>query len=107
MLVAGHETTSAATAWCLFALSNNPAVQDKLREEVLGLPTDAPGMDELDELPYLDSVVREMLRLYSPVTITNRVAIEDDIIPLNEPFTDRKGRMHESITYVSAFATSY
>ncbi|KAJ7275844.1 cytochrome P450 [Mycena rebaudengoi] len=34
-LVAGHETTSTAAAWALFALTQNVAVQKRLRDELL------------------------------------------------------------------------
>ncbi|OSD05864.1 cytochrome P450 [Trametes coccinea BRFM310] len=88
-LVAGHETTSTAAAWCLFALTQNPDVQRKLREELLAVPTEFPTMDELAALPYLDWVVRETLRLHAPVTWTLRSAGVDDVIPVSEPYVDR------------------
>ena len=62
-MVAGHETTSTATTWCLYALTQNPSIQEKLREEILSIPTDMPSMEDLNGLPYLDLVVRETLRL--------------------------------------------
>ena len=54
-------------------------------------------MDELNALPYLDAVVRETLRLHSPITFLVREAKKDDVIPLSEPFTDRYGRVHKEI----------
>lgn len=48
-------------------------------------------MDELSALPYLDAVVRETLRIYSAVPATIRVAMKDDVIPLERPFVDLKG----------------
>ena len=100
-LVAGNETTSVATAWCLYALCRDFAVQNKLREELLTLGTDTPTMEELNSLPYLDGVVRETLRLYPPVSSTARVATKDDVVPLGTPFTDRKGRLQHEIRLVS------
>ncbi|KAF8581822.1 cytochrome P450 [Ramaria rubella] len=96
-LVAGNETTSTATVWCLYALSRNTAVQNKLREELLSVKTDTPSMEELNALPYLDSVIRETLRLYSPVSSTIRMATKDDIIPLGTPFTDKRGQLRHEI----------
>ncbi|KAG6909595.1 hypothetical protein DXG01_016634 [Tephrocybe rancida] len=96
-LVAGHETTSTATTWALFAISQDAAVQTKLREELLTVDTDSPTMDDLNALPYLDMVVRETLRIHAPVPSTIREATQDDILPLNEPFTDRKGVVHHGI----------
>ncbi|KAJ7154854.1 cytochrome P450 [Mycena crocata] len=96
-LVAGHETTSTAVTWALFALTQNLAAQTRLREEVVALSTDNPTMDELNALPYLECVVREVLRLYAPVTATDRMAVRDDIIPLGTSVTDVNGTVHESI----------
>ena len=83
--------------WGLFALAQAPAVQDKLRAEVLALDTDTPTMDELSSLPYLDMVVREVLRLHAPVPSTHRVATKDDVIPLAEPVVDKHGKSQGNI----------
>ncbi len=99
-LVAGHETTSTATTWCLFALTQAPEVQKKLRAELLTLDTDTPNMDELSNLPYLDMVVRETLRIHAPVPSTMRVAMKDDVIPVAEPFVDHNGVVQDSIRYL-------
>ncbi|KAI0666625.1 cytochrome P450 [Trametes maxima] len=97
LLTAGHETTSTSTTWALYALCKQPAIQQKLREELLSVPTDTPTMDELSALPYLDNVVRETLRLYSPVTMLVREARHDDALPLSQPFVDRFGNVHDEI----------
>ncbi|KAJ7459302.1 cytochrome P450 [Mycena latifolia] len=95
--IAGHETTSTATAWALHALSINPVLQTKLREELLSNHNDDPTMEELNSLPYLECVIRETMRLYSPVAFTFRMAMEDDVIPLSQSFTDRKGKLRNTI----------
>lgn len=95
--VAGHETTATTLTWMLFALTRAPHVQKKLRNELLDVPTSTPSFDELNALPYLDAVVRETLRLHSPVTTTSRISTQDDILPLSKPITDRKGIVHDSI----------
>ncbi|CDO75988.1 hypothetical protein BN946_scf184922.g1 [Trametes cinnabarina] len=84
-LIAGHETTSIAACWALYALSKNAEAQKKLREELLTVETDTPTMDELSALPYLDMVVHETLRLHTPVAMLFREAKKDDVIPLSEP----------------------
>ncbi|KAH9886197.1 cytochrome P450 [Cubamyces lactineus] len=96
-LVAGHETTSTATMWCLFALSQAPEVQKKLRDELFTLHSEAPTMDELNSLPYLDAVVRETLRVHAPVPTTMRIAMKDDVIPVSEPYVDRHGQVQDGI----------
>ncbi|KAG6809703.1 hypothetical protein H0H92_015069 [Tricholoma furcatifolium] len=96
-LVAGHETTSTGTTWALYALTQDKAVQDKLREELFSVDTDNPTMEQLNGLPYLDMVVRETMRIHTPVPTTMRVAVKDDMLPLAAPITDRKGVVHEAI----------
>ncbi|KIM82588.1 hypothetical protein PILCRDRAFT_467407 [Piloderma croceum F 1598] len=96
-IVAGHETTSTATAWALFSLTQSPEVQNKLREELLQISTESPTMEDLMGLPYLDAVVRETLRLHSPVASLAKVAMKDDLIPLDIPFIDIKGNTQRAI----------
>ncbi|KAK6966779.1 cytochrome P450 [Favolaschia claudopus] len=94
-LVAGHETTAAS--WTIFELARNPAVQQRLRTELLTIDNDNPSMDDLNALPYLDCVVRETLRAHAPVPFTFRTAMRDDIIPLAHPYTDRDGIVHDTL----------
>ncbi|KAJ2923123.1 hypothetical protein H1R20_g13971, partial [Candolleomyces eurysporus] len=79
-LAAGHETTSTGTTWALYALSETPQVQKKLRDELSTILTDNPTMDELNSLPYLDAV---------------RLTVKEDVIPLSAAVTDRNGKVHE------------
>lgn len=83
-LVAGHETSGITFTYTLWELSQRPALQAHLRAELLGLSptlrksslekdndteTEAvlPSAQSLDILPLLDSIVRETLRLHTPV----------------------------------------
>ena len=91
---------STAVAWTLFALSCHPAVQTTLRAELRTCTTDMPTMDQLNALPYLEGVVREVLRLYAPVSSTQRIAVHDAEIPLQQPFKDGRGIMQSSIRCV-------
>jgi len=105
-IVAGHETTSTSTAWALYALSLHKEVQVKLRQELLSVTTGQPSMDELNALPYLDAFVHEVLRLYSPIPVTSRVAMKDDRISLPKPYTDLKGRLHDHLVIKKGQALS-
>lgn len=60
--------------WALIELAKQPALQDKLRKELQAFGMDA-GWDQLmgPQLPYLDAVVHETLRLHPPLTETTRV----------------------------------
>ncbi|KAI0183385.1 cytochrome P450 3A5 [Xylaria flabelliformis] len=79
---AGHETTANTLSWALYALSTRHPVQHKLRTEIRALlernPT--PTYDEINGLPYLHNVVREILRVYSPSLMGPRQASKDLII---------------------------
>ena len=78
----------------------------KLREELLSVDTETPSMDELMALPYLDAVVRETLRAHPPVPNSIRIAMKDDMLPVEKPYADKNGVVHESIrcTLVSLVA---
>lgn len=83
-LGAGHETTSTALQWTIYALCKHPDVQTRLRDEVrANLPsisTDHPeplSASTLDALPYLNAVCNEVLRFYPSVPSTVRIADHD------------------------------
>ncbi|KAK7691948.1 hypothetical protein QCA50_005353 [Cerrena zonata] len=98
ILLAGHETTATTMNWALLELSNNPAVQTRLRSEVYSMKTSlqARGCGEfsasdLDTMPYLSAVIKEVLRMY-PVSFHNhRQSARDDILPLSKPMTLKSG----------------
>ncbi|CAK5277011.1 unnamed protein product [Mycena citricolor] len=96
-LLAGHDTSSVALGWALHALGHHPDIQDKLRQELLSIHTDTPSMDELNGLPYFDSVLKETMRLYAPVPFVQRTALQDDVLPLSKPYVDRWGVSHENL----------
>ena len=65
-IFAGMDTTSNALARTLDLLAKHQEVQDKLRAEILAAVREhGPELpyDVLTELPYLDAVCRETLRL--------------------------------------------
>lgn len=96
-LVAGHETISVGTAWALYALALNPTVQQKLRAELYSVTTETPSAEELNELPYLKNVVKEILRLHPAIGFTVREAQREDVVPLRHPCKDRRGRVLDSV----------
>ena len=71
-------------AWTLFGLCNNQEAQSKLRRELFTLATNDPTMDQLKTLPYLDMVIRESLRLYSPAFASSRSAVGDAVLPMKD-----------------------
>lgn len=70
-----HILTISFLQWALIELSKNPDYQSKLREEILShFGNSDPTYDQLTmELPYLDAIVHETLRLHPPLPETTRV----------------------------------
>ncbi len=79
LFVAGHDTTSAALAWFWFCLASNPLVEQRVLHEinqVVGRRT--PTFADVPRLRYLDSVVKESMRLYPAAGfLFGREAVED------------------------------
>lgn len=78
LLIAGHETTSAALTWIWYLLALHPEANRKLRRELatsLGGRRPEPG--DLPLLRYTARVVTESMRLYPPVWMMGREATED------------------------------
>ncbi|XP_017787233.1 PREDICTED: cytochrome P450 4d2-like [Nicrophorus vespilloides] len=74
-LFEGHDTTSAAISFTCYNLSKNPEVQKLAYEEICRvLPTDrAVTIEDLQNLKYLEMVIKESLRLYPSVPFHGRV----------------------------------
>jgi len=67
LFVAGHETTAFALTWTLLLLAQHPGVLGSVREELRErLHGEAPRADQLTQLPRLDAVIKESLRLLPP-----------------------------------------
>ncbi|KAH7240808.1 cytochrome P450 [Fusarium redolens] len=80
VIAAGHETTASAMIWTTYALSKDQKSQDRLRTEILGMNVNKMTAKSIDELPYLDNVIREALRVYSPTLTIPWEALEDIVI---------------------------
>ncbi len=79
LIIAGHETGATTLNWAWYLLSQNPAEEKKLQDEVdKGVAGDIPTFDEVGNLPFSRQVIEEALRLYPPVWLYSRTAIADD-----------------------------
>ncbi|KAI0363609.1 cytochrome P450 [Pilatotrama ljubarskyi] len=96
ILVAGHDTTAITLAWFFYNIALYPAIQEKLRNELLTVRTDHPTIEELSSLHYLDCVLREVIRLYPVLPSSLRIAMEDTTLPLGEP-VQINGQAHDRI----------
>lgn len=98
MFIAGHETTAVGLAWTFYLLSQHPEVEQKMKEEldqVLG--GRVPTVDDLPNLQYLWRLCQESMRVYPPIWVFLRAAIEDDKI---RGFEIKKGKNIFISTYI-------
>lgn len=80
-LAAGHETTSGLLSFALYFLVKHPDVLARARaevDEVLG--TDTARFEHLAQLPYLEQILKETLRIWPPSPGWSRRPLEDTVI---------------------------
>jgi cytochrome P450 len=90
LIFAGHETTAHALTWTWYLLAKNPDKVAKMREELARvLQGRNAEVKDLPELPYLEMVVKESLRLLPSVWAYARQAQRDLVI---EGYEIKKGQ---------------
>jgi len=78
IFLAGHETTANALTWTWYLVSQAPAVEARLFEEVdRVLGGRLPAVPDIGALSYVEKVVTESMRLYPPAWIIGRRALHD------------------------------
>ena len=75
LIFAGHETTSSAIAWTLYWLAGHDRVRADLKAELAASTADGSSASDL---PLLDAVCRESLRITPPATIAGRRILTAD-----------------------------
>jgi enediyne biosynthesis protein E7 len=81
LIVAGHETTATGLTWTWYLLSQHPDAEARLHAELDALPERHPlELAASGELPIARAVVDEALRLYPPVWVFTRRALEADTL---------------------------
>ncbi|WP_433629482.1 cytochrome P450 [Nocardia sp. CA-120079] len=76
MMFAGHHTTSGTAAWSVIELLRHPAELRRVVDELDELYADGSDISfgALRQIPHLEAVVKETLRLHPPLIILMRVA---------------------------------
>ncbi len=81
LFLAGHETIATSMSWTFLLLSQHPDVLSRVRQEVAAVAGDGPiRFADLPQLEYTGWVVNEAMRVYPPVWIIERQALQDDVI---------------------------
>lgn len=87
LLMAGQHTSSATGSWLLLHLADNPDVQEELFQEQVKHFCNPDGTwrsmqyEEIRQLPVLDSVIRETLRMHPPIHSIMRALRDDVVVP--------------------------
>ncbi len=79
LMFAGHDTSTSTVSFLLYETARHPEIADKLRHEAdRTLRGQAPTPEQLArELPYLEMVMDETLRLYPPAWIGPRRSVQE------------------------------
>ncbi|XP_022120587.2 cytochrome P450 6k1-like [Pieris rapae] len=103
MLLGGFETSGSALTFTLYHLAYEPEIQQKIYEEVSKINAEYGKFEisTLLELSYLNAVVKETLRLYSPMGWLDRIPLQD--YKFDENLTIKKG----TPVYVNAIGMQY
>ncbi|KAI5821407.1 cytochrome P450 [Pyronema omphalodes] len=108
---AGHETTALALSFTLAALSSRPDLQSELRRSLGPLmqqqsngwmlpKLEGDGYKALEEHPLLNSIIKESLRLYSPIPgsqpriIPRDMKIHEHNIPAGTTISSQAWTLH-------------
>ncbi|XP_041972717.1 cytochrome P450 4d2-like [Aricia agestis] len=78
----GHDTTSSAVVYTLFCLSKHPDIQQKVldeQQEILqgDIMYRDPTFTEVNQMRYLEMVIKESLRIFPSVPIIERIIKKD------------------------------
>lgn len=65
MLILGHESTANTLTWLFFQLSQHPAIQEELYQEIAAVIGEAePNEAHFEQMPLLKAIISEILRMY-------------------------------------------
>jgi cytochrome P450 len=78
MFRGGYNPSGMALYWTIFLLGQHPEVLNKLLTEIdKSVKGEAPTLEELEHLPYLEGALKETMRLFPAGTWTARLAMQD------------------------------
>ncbi|KAG1878786.1 cytochrome P450, partial [Suillus subluteus] len=106
MAFAGLDTTTSTLARCVYLLAQHPRSQARLRNEIhdavnssihQNITSAELPYDVLMNLPFLDSIVKETLRLYLSCPFMSQKATKASTLPLQFPARSQSGAYTSSV----------
>ena len=110
ILLAGRDTTACCLSWTIRLLVRHPRVLEHLRQQIQSVMGTAQHVtrQHIRDMPYLNHVIKESLRLFPPVPLNNRTAIRTTILPRgggpdgSSPILVRRGELVVFSQYVNS-----
>lgn len=79
--IAGHDTTANILTTTFYFLAKHPEIQEKARTEIntlLNYEKRTPTIKELNQMTYIDCIIKESMRIFSTVTQLKRYCINKE-----------------------------
>ncbi|XP_053690209.1 cytochrome P450 4C1-like [Sabethes cyaneus] len=83
----GHDTTASALVFIFFTLAREPAVQERIYEEISAVRANKTSEatkwfspQDYTEMKFMDRAIKECLRLWPPVPFISRAVTEDIVL---------------------------
>ncbi|PCH35645.1 cytochrome P450 [Wolfiporia cocos MD-104 SS10] len=99
IMLAGQETTANTLSFALYELAKSPDYQTQLRAEIRAMEQSVRERGEtelsvadLDAMPFLQAIMREVLRFHPVIMHNYRQSAREDVIPLSKPITTISGK---------------
>ncbi|CAN1844904.1 Cytochrome P450 94A1 [Linum perenne] len=79
-ILAGRDTTSAALTWFFWLIAKHPEIEREIHREVME-KSENPIFEEVKDMVYTHASLCEAMRLYPPVPLDTKIAVNDDVLP--------------------------
>ena len=87
LFIQGHDTTTSGISFAFYNIAKHPEVQQKVFDEIVSVFGNdlkkQATISDLNDLKYLDLVIKETLRLHPSVGLFGRKALEEVEISKN------------------------
>ncbi|KAF5296525.1 hypothetical protein FQR65_LT01515 [Abscondita terminalis] len=110
MFLAGYDTTSNTTSFCLYELALHPRLQDNIRSEISSVLEKHGGVlnqETLTDLELLEKCLRETLRKYPVSTAITRTCVETYHVPDSDIIIEKGSKVYIPVRAVHWDADLY